>query len=225
MTAAFLFGLIAFGAVIANLALRDHRRTLGQRRGLFNSCLGVLDAEQWSAGGDGFPALSGRAYARDVKATLIPDTMVMRRLPQLWLSMTMLDAQPRSPSLSVLARHSGNEFYAATLELPRRIEPPAGFPLDVLVRGDGPMAEVLCHELAPVFAKLLEDPRLKEITVTAKGVRIVRQIAEGQRGEHLLLRQAVFGDATVDRAEFVQTLSDLALLAEQRGAHLKVRAA
>lgn len=225
MTAAFIFGLIAFAAVIANLALRDHRRALGARRKLFDECLGVLEDERWSAGGDGFPSLDGRAYGRAVTATLIPDTMVMRRLPQLWLSLTMLETNARAPSLSLLARYSGNEFYAATLDLPHRIEPPAGLPLDVLVRGDGRMAEALCHELAPVFAKLLADPRVKEITLTAKGVRIVRQVAEGQRGEHLLLRQAVFGDAVVDRTDFVRTLSDVAVLAAQREAHLKVRVA
>ena len=62
MTAAFIFGLIAFAAVMANLALRDHRRALGARRRLFDDCLGVLEAEHWSAGGDGFPALEGRAF-------------------------------------------------------------------------------------------------------------------------------------------------------------------
>jgi hypothetical protein len=225
MTAAFIFGLIAFAAVMANLALRDHRRALGARRRLFDDCLGVLEAEHWTAGGDGFPALDGQAFGHRVKAALIPDTMVMRRLPQLWLSVTMLETNTRAPSLSLLARHSGNEFYAVTLDLPRRIEPPAGLPLDVLVRGDGSSAEALCHNLVPALAKLLADARVKEVTMTPKGVRIVRQVAEGQRGEHLLLRQAVFGDAMVEREDFVRTLSDLAVLVAQRDAHLKSEAA
>lgn len=225
MTAAFIFGLIAFAAVIANLALRDHRRAVGARRRLFDNCLGVLEAEHWTAGADGFPALDGRAFGHQVKAKLIPDTMVMRRLPQLWLSVTMLEINPRAPSLSLLARHCGNEFYAVTPDLPRRIEPPAGLPLDVLVRGDGPMAEALCHDLVPVLARLLADPRVKEVTLTPKGARIVRQVAEGQRGEHLLLRQAVFGDAMVERTDFLRTLSDVAVLVAQRDAHLKTEAA
>jgi hypothetical protein len=224
MSAAFIFGLIAFAAVMANIALRDHRRALAARRRLFVDCLGVLDAERWSAGGDGFPALEGRAFGHDVKAALIPDTMVMRRLPQLWLSVTAISPQPHSPSLSLLARHCGNEFYAVTPDLPRRIEPPAGLPLDVLIRGSGPKAEALCRELAPVLAKLLADTRVKEVTLTPKAVRIIRQVAEGQRGEHLLLRQAVFGDVTVGRADFMQTLSDVAVLVSQRNANLKTEA-
>lgn len=225
MTAAFIFGLVAFAAVIANLAIRDHRRSLAARRQLFDACRGVLEDETWSAADDGFPAIEGQAFGRRVKAVLIPDTMVMRRLPQLWLSATMFESVPRSASLSILSRHSGNEFYSATLELPMRIEPPAGLPLDVLVRGDGPAAERLCHQLAPVLSRLLADPRCKEITLTPKGVRIVRQVAEGQRGEHLLLRQVVFGDVMVERPAFVATLSDLAELASHRGALAEDKAA
>jgi hypothetical protein len=87
------------------------------------------------------------------------------------------------------------------------------------------MAEALCHDLVAVLARLLADPRVKEVTLTPKGARIVRQVAEGQRGEHLLLRQAVFGDAMVERADFMRTLSDVAVLVAQRDAHLKTEAA
>ena len=225
MTAAFLFGLIAFAAVIANIAIRDHRRAVAARRGLFDDCRGVLDDERWVAGGDGFPLLEGTAGGRAVVAKLIPDTMVMRRLPQLWLSVTVLDTQPGAPSLSLLARHSGNEFYAVTHNLPERVEPPAGLPLDVLIRGNGARAVALCYRLVPVVATLLDDPRVKEITLTPRGTRVVRQVAEGRRGEHLLLRQAVFDEIHVERALLVQTLDDALALAAQRATPIGERAA
>jgi len=225
MTAAFLFGLIAFLAVVANIAIRDHRRAVSARRSLLDDCRGVLDEERWTAGADGLPALEGRAFGHAVTVALIPDTMVMRRLPQLWLSVTVLDATPGAPSLSLLARPSGNEFYAATHDLPGRVEPPAGLPLDVMIRGDGVRAHALCQRLAGLFQTLLADPRVKEITLTKRGVRVVRQVAEGRRGEHLLLRQAVFDDAQVERAFFVETLRDAATLAAQRTAAIEERAA
>jgi hypothetical protein len=225
MTAAFLFGLIAFAAVVANIAIRDHRRAVAARRALLDDCRGVLDDERWTAGADGFPSLDGRAFGHAVKVALIPDTMVVRRLPQLWLSVTVLDHLPGAPSLSLLARHSGNEFYAVAYDLPERVDPPAGLPLDVLIRGSGARARALCHRLAPTLATLLADPRTKDITLTARGVRIVRQVAEGRRGEHLLLRQAVFDTEHVERALLVETLRDAAGLAAQRTAAIEERAA
>jgi hypothetical protein len=225
MTAAFLFGLIAFAAVVANIAIRDHRRAVAARRALLDDCRGVLDDERWTVGADGVPALEGRAFGHGVKVALIPDTMVVRRLPQLWLSVTVLDALPGAPSLSVLTRHSGNEFYSVAHDLPERVDPPAGLPLDILIRGCGARAQGLCHQLAPELAKLLADPRVKDITLTSRGVRVVRQVAEGRRGEHLLLRQAVFDVAQVERDLFVQTLRDVAALAARRATAITERAA
>jgi hypothetical protein len=225
MTAGFVFALIAFGAMLATLALREHRRALAARRSLLDCCRGVLDDEWLTAGGDGFPVLEGRAHGRQIKATLIPDTMVVRRLPQLWLSVTLKQRIPISPTLSILARHTGCEFYASTLDLPRRIDPPAVFPLDVLIRGDGERASMLCQQLAPTLAQMLKDARVKEIILAPGGVRIVRQVAEGRRGEHLLLRQAVFDVREIPRTEFVQALTDVQLLAAKRDAEMELFAA
>jgi hypothetical protein len=225
MSAVFFFILIAVAAVLASIAIRDHRRAVAMRRRMLDPCLGVLDDEEWSAGADGFPALAGRAYGLRVKVALVPDTMVVRRLPQLWLSVTLLEDRPGAPSLSLLTRYTGNEFYAITPDLPVRIEPPADLPLDMLVRGDGAVAEALCLSLAPVLKSILGDACVKEIAMTAKGVRIVRQIAEGERGDHLLLRQAVFTDAVVDRATLVRTLSQAAGLLQRHTANWGARAA
>jgi hypothetical protein len=225
MTAGFILGLIAFTVLVAVLAMRDHRRAIQSRRGLLNSCRGVLADERWTAGGDGFPSLEGRAHGRPVAAKLIPDTMVVRRLPQLWLSVTMKHRIPHAPAVSIIARYTGNEFYASALDLPQRIDPPAGFPLDVMIRGEGAGASRMCQNLAPALAKLLADVRVKEIILAPNGVRIIRQAAEGRRGEHLLLRQAVFDECDIKRSDFVLALSDLACLAAEWDAQLEPRAA
>jgi hypothetical protein len=225
MSAGFLVGLTAFVALLAVLAVRDHRRAIATRRQLLDFCRGVLDEERWTAGDDGFPVIEGRACGQPVVAKLIPDTMVVRRLPQLWLSVTMKHRIPHAPSLSIVARFTGNEFYAAALDLPQRIDPPIGFPLDVMIRGDGARAMRLCHDLGPALAKVLADERVKEIILAPNGVRIVRQAAEGRRGEHLLLRQAVFDECKIQRSDFVQALSELADLVAKRDAQLEPRAA
>ena len=59
---------------------------------------------------------------------------------------------------------------------------------------------------APLLAEILSDPKVKEIGVTAKGIRLVWQASEGRRGEHLLLRQSVFDDANVRASDFTTLL-------------------
>lgn len=225
MTVAFVSGLIALAAVIANFAIRDHLRAVAARRGMLDQCRGTLDDEKWTCGGDGVPSLEGRWNGHAVKVALIPDTMVVRRLPQLWLSVTVLSSGTDSASIGVVARHTGNEFYSSVHEMQRRLDPPAGLPLDVLVRGDGAGAVQLCDRLASDLTRLFADPLIKDVTVTSRGARIVRQIAEGRRGEHLLLRQAVFDGATVDRQTLLATLEALRLLLQRRDDVMRTEAA
>jgi hypothetical protein len=48
---------------------------------------------------------------------------------------------------------------------------------------------------------LLRDPKFKEIAITPRGIRIMRQLSEGKRGDHLILRQIVFEGARLEPDE------------------------
>ncbi len=45
---------------------------------------------------------------------------------------------------------------------------------------------------------MFSDPRMKELLVTPKGLRLVRQLAEGDRARYGVFRQADFGNAMID---------------------------
>ena len=53
------------------------------------------------------------------------------------------------------------------------------------------------------------DPRVKEIAVTREGMRIIRQADEGRRGDYLLLRQAVFDNASVSAEDLDAVLREI----------------
>jgi hypothetical protein len=163
-------------------------------------------------GPDGFPSLVGSHGSRRVHVELIPDTMVIRRLPQLWLSITLLDALTNIPSLGVLVRPAGYEFYSLTGSLTYALDPPTAFPPEVLVRGSDERAEQLLQRLSEQLAATLADSRVKEIAMTSKGLRMISQVAEGRRGEHLVLRQAAFNDAGVPASELAGRLKELEAL-------------
>lgn len=179
------------------IALRDHRIRQARRRGLLDDCARLFDRYALTHGGDSFPRLSGRIGSRNLDVRLISDTMTIRRLPQLWLQVTALERLEGVSGLAVLVRPSGYEFYSLTSGFHHVIEAPDNFPYELIVRGQDSKAAALFAKLAPALARILADERVKEVAITAEGLRIIRQASEGQRGDYLLLRQAVFDEAAV----------------------------
>lgn len=218
--------LLAAGAAsaIAYVGYREHRHAQRARRGLLDECASALERPRLTHGADQFPHLEGFAQGRRVRVDLAPDTLTIRRLPQLWLNATLLDDNPRLPGLAVLVRPAGTEFYSLTSRFPERFETPAGFPAEVLIRGEHG-ADHLLHELREPMAAILADGRVKEIAVTSRGVRIIRQAAEGKRGEHLLLRQSVFEDAAVPHRDLKTIIAQLQALRAVTTAYGRARAA
>jgi hypothetical protein len=211
-------------ATVSYLAVREHRRAIAARRGVLDDCTAVLDRSKLSHRESGFPQLVGSHRGRGVQVDLILDTLTIRRLPQLWMSTTLLDRNPGIPGFSVLVRHCGNEFYALTSRFEHRLTTPLGFPHEVVIRGDAG-AEPLLARLAPTIGDILRDQRVKEVAVTERGLRIVRQAAEGKRGDHLLLRQSVFENARVPREDLAATLDQLQAMRSAIGAHIQAHAA
>ncbi len=212
MTPLFIILSLAIVLAVSAVAVRDHKRLRAKRTSLLDDAAAGLEDASLEYGGDGFPRLRGLYRGTDVEVDLIPDTMVVRRLPQLWLSVTLLIRNPGLPGLGVLVRYSGNEFYSLTSRFAHRLEPPPGFPHEVLIRAERPDAQRLLDGLRQPLAKLLADPHIKEVAITCKGLRLVRQAAEGRRGEHLLLRQAIFdqgGIASGDLQSVLLALSSL----------------
>ena len=212
MTATFQILSLAFVLVIGAVAIRDHQRLRARRAALLDEAAAALISPSITWGGDGFPKLRGQYHGQDIHVDLIPDTMVVRRLPQLWMSVTLLTPNPDLSALGMLVRYAGNEFYSLTSELEHRLDPPTGFPQEVLIRSGRPSGNALLNELRQPLAKILADPHVKEVAITNKGLRIVRQAAEGRRGDHLLLRQATFDTSSIPYGELEAVLAELGTL-------------
>jgi hypothetical protein len=190
---AFMVFIAASLAWFSMRALHDHRSALSQRGGLLDRAVGLLGDAKITLGRDAFPVLVGRLPdKRPVKVELIADTMVFRRLPQLWLRVTLTETVDRKrPSIGALARPTGAEFYSIVHELPHWIEPPQT-DASLLMRGDGNASEAQIERVSALFRSLFSDPAVKEAAITPRGVRLIRQAAQGDRGAHLILRQTQF---------------------------------
>jgi hypothetical protein len=196
MTLTGLGFLLFVGAGIAGLAAkarREHHDMLRQRAALLDAAASLFAEARIAIGHDGFPVLTGRLLdGRPIGLEVIADTLVPRRLPQLWFKLTIHEPTARCrPSIGVLARPTGAEFYSLVQELPDWIAPPFRAEIPLLMRGrDASGSDV--EQTSAVFARLFSDPGLKEAAVTPRGVRLVRQIAQGERGAHMVYRQIRF---------------------------------
>lgn len=204
-----LVGLVAMALLVAVVGVREHRAIKAARRSALDRCCEILDGARLSHGEDGFPRLDGRYQGRAVLVRLVPDTMTIRRLPQLWLEVTLLASRPGLPGFAALVRPSGNDYYSLTERFSLLLVPPAPFPDEVLVKGSDARAIGLLGALAAAVGEALRDARVKEFAMTERGSRLLRQVAEGKRGEHLLLRQADFAGAAVDPQDLGVLLDQL----------------
>lgn len=174
------------------VASREQRKSMTQRRGLLDQAGDLLDDARFTHAADGHPIVLGRmADGTPVKLEVITDTLITRRLPQLWLRVTLFQDLPALPSLGLLARPTGAEFYSVVHDFTDWIAPP---PSDVpaLMRGNAGSEDACWEGLRRGIVGFTADKTVKELVVGADFVRIVVQAAQGEPASHLLLRQARF---------------------------------
>lgn len=207
-----LFCLLGVAALVA-LARKELRDDLRRRARLLDAAAGLLDDASVTVGGDGYPRLDGTYEGGSrISLEVVPDSLVPRRLPQLWLKLTLLAPEASSrPSIGVLARPVGTEFYSRVLGLPDTIAPSFATDFPLLMRGRG-VSEAVIERTSGLFRTLFSDPALKEIVITPRGAGSVRQIAEGDRGAHVLYRQMRFPVSQVSPDFVRNALAELRLL-------------
>lgn len=161
------------------------------RAGMLEPCGSVLAEPVYGRDPTGYGTLKGRYAGLPVEIRLIPEALAFRRLPQLWLSVSVHHPTGRSELLDVLRRVAGAEFYAPGSDHLARYPVPPGWPGETLVRGSRGANGLLHYVDAPI-AKILAEPRVKEVLLTPRGIRIVTQLCQGERGAYLLLRENRF---------------------------------
>jgi hypothetical protein len=217
-----LFAATAAGVTVLALLARHERHLVKSRRRLMLDGIEPLfSSASLTADGAGIPRIEGVYQRRRLTIDLIPDTMTIRRLPQLWVSVTALAPLPlQNKGIAVLVRPSGADFYSLTEHMEERFDPSASFPWECLVRGQTDAARATLDRVSPAVTAILADPKVKEIGVTSRGLRIVYQLAEGKRGQHLLLRQCDFEGARLKPELLERLCRDLDTLAASLGIDL-----
>jgi hypothetical protein len=85
------------------------------------------------------------------------------------------------------------------------------------VRGDGRLTAMEVRRAGEALRGIFSDLRVKEAAATPQGVRIVRQVAEGARGAHLLLRRSDFALVTIAPDSVLEAVADADALRDALG--------
>jgi hypothetical protein len=191
------------------LYLRDVSRQRLQRAALFSQCLGLFQSYRVTQNGCDFPTLQGKYRGLPVRLEPVLDAVAWRKIPSLWLKVTLLAPNPEVGVLDFLVRPQGTEFYSPSSELAHQVRVPDGWPQHSTLCTDDLMRMPPMH-LLERHKSLFDDPQMKELLITPRGTRLVRQLCQAERAEYLVLRQAKFVNVRVE-AGIVESLLNAAI--------------
>jgi len=183
---------------LAGQYFRAKERRRSEPRRFFSRVHGVLEQERFeNTGAVGYPKLMGRYRDLPVQVYPVVDTLVTRRLPALWLLVTVQDILPIRAKFDLMMRPTGPTTFSNFDLLPVTIERPPGFPDEAVLRSDSRDQHLPTYVIEPHLG-LFGDRRAKELLVTPNGLRIVWLLAEADRARYGVFRQAEFGDVELD---------------------------
>lgn len=219
-----LFGFIVAG-VLAVLLMRQYMRENAKRadqgRVLFEPVEALFERPNVQrAITAGVWTLTGRYRNHNFQLKTVADTLATRKLPSLWLMVTLPERLPLTATTNMMMRAAGVTSFSNFDFLPHTLPLPAGFPeqatlrSDVSVRGD--ITSLMSHHLA-----IFHGGRGKELLISPEGLRIVVQLAEGDRARYGVFREANFEGAAIDLRVATEIMDTLIALRTDIHAHAK----
>jgi hypothetical protein len=207
---------LALGTLFGWLALRlirESRARTAARAAYFDALKPLFDGGETRLQPTGFPRMTGRRAGLAFDLQAIPDTLTFRKLPALWVMLSLPEPLPLKATVDLMSRPSGNEPFTHYANLTQSLPILPGLPSHVAVRTDDasliPRADLIARH-ADVFT----DPQVKELVLSPNGMRIVILAEEADRGRYLLFREAEMGLTPLPPARIAPLLDRLAALRE-----------
>lgn len=159
----------------------------------------------------GFPRVTAHLgdLAFDLQA--LPDSLTFRKLPALWVMVSLPEPLPVKATLDIMTRPTGQEPFSHFASLRHTLPCPDFLPEGSGVRSDDAAlapAESLIARHAGIFA----DPLVKELLISPKGLRLVILGDEANRGRFLIFRDAEVGQTALLPARLKPVLDCLLAL-------------
>jgi hypothetical protein len=187
--------VVVTGVLLVRLQTSHVRRIAEERRTLFASVRGVLEHSELAQQGIGYPVLTGTYRGAPVTVAVIVDTLKLRELPTLWLSVTRREPLPLTGPVDLLLRPSPTDIVSPGERFPAEHPVPPTWPGHIRVATpEGDVPDFL--EMSAALP-LLHNKRTKDVLLTPSGARLVVQLARAELGHYRIVK----------RPRFVATLS------------------
>jgi hypothetical protein len=194
------FAVVLGLVVLVWTQLRDVRTRRAERMRYLADFLPLLDDPKLTTARSDYPAVSGRYQGHEVRIEPHTDTIAVRKLPSLWLLVTVREPLPMDATLGVMMRPLNVEYWSPFGDLAIDLERPANWPGGANIRTDRSEGAGELRHLIEPHLDFLSHPKGKEILITPKGVRFTWLAEEGERSSYMVLRQAKFSGETLDPA-------------------------
>lgn len=199
-------GLGLLALVLLNLRAATARKVA--RAGYLARVAPLFDAVHSRVEPSGFARMSGRWQGQAFDLQVLTDTLTFRKLPSLWLLVTMTEPQTVRGRLHIMARPGQNDSFSRFTAMPVSVPLPPGFPQTCALRCDD-AALLPPQDLVAAQAGLFADPLVKELVIAPVGLRLVVLTEEADRGRYLLFRDAEMGQHPLDPARLFPILTAL----------------
>ncbi len=202
-TILFVLVMMVMGIFLYRHYQRDRAKTIQNKLHLLDDCMGLLHDAKLSPQGLDYPKLRGQYGGFDVLLELVADTLAVRKVPPLWLLVTIKGKSITKGSLDLIVRPQNNEFYSPAWQWPGHLQTPDRWPAHSMIKyQDEPAAVDILSRFVPL---LFGDERTKELLVMPSVLRITYMAKQAERGQYMLMRNSIF-DAMPIEKELVQRL-------------------
>lgn len=197
----FVLGIIAT-CILSALLLWQYKSERAKRadqgRVLFEPVLPLFDAADLRRGeAAGVWMLTGRFRNHHFQLKTVADTLATRKLPSLWLLVTLPEPQAVSATTDMMMRAAGVSSFSNFDFLPHTLERPEGFPEQATLRSDVADSTAVLALMAK-HLDVFHGGRGKEFLISPVGLRIVVQLAEGDRARYGVFREANFAGTEIE---------------------------
>lgn len=177
---------------------RRHRRDVKQgRASVYDDVLGRLENFRITQDDVDYPVLVGTYRGKQIELRLIADHVGYRKVPSLWLQLSVHAALPIQGVIDYLARPQNIEFYSPSADLPYSIPIPSHWPQHAILKTSDLQLSTSLNPLDDII-DLFDDASMKEVLVSPRGARLVWQVDQARRREYLVLRAVGFEHDRID---------------------------